>query len=173
MAIIFRVPDQRREQMPQTWSQLQLVKSQSHGASVMLEQSENTTIGRIARGSSARFAASVMDYGNIVAIVFIPLIIIWFAASMVVYAINRHHPNPKVGHYTQWAAYRFYGVTGFFTAVAIFIPGGGDLGSSIKYYLIAWALAALVIIPWSIIDLMRIHRDEWVDIVLTDGEQNT
>jgi hypothetical protein len=138
----------------------------------MLEQSEDTTIGRVARGSSARLAASIMDYGNIVVIILIPLVILWFGASMVVYAINRHHPNPKVGHYTQWAAYRFYGVTGFFTVVAFFIPGG-DLGNSIGYYLAAWAMAALVIIPWSILDLIRIHRDEWVDIVLNDGESNT
>ena len=138
----------------------------------MLERSEDTTIGRVARGSSARLAASIMDYGNIVVIIFIPLVILWFGASMVVYAINRHHPNPKVGHYTQWAAYRFYGVTGFFTVVAFFIPGG-DLGTSLGYYLAAWAMAALVIIPWSILDLIRIHRDEWVDIVLNDGESNT
>ena len=91
---------------------------------------------------------------------------------MVVYAMNRHHPNPKVGHYTQWAAYRFYGVAGFFTVVATFIPGG-ELGNSLTYYLIAWALAALVIIPWSIIDLVRIYRDEWVDIPLDDGVQGS
>ncbi len=134
----------------------------------MLEQSENTSIGRVARGSSARTAASLMDYGNIIVIIIIPLVIFWFGASMVVYAMNRHHPNPKVGHYTQWAAYRFYGVTGFFTVIATFFPGG-EMGSSLIYYLIAWALAAVVIIPWSIIDLIRIHRDEWVDIPLDDG----
>ena len=133
----------------------------------MLEQSQNTAIGRIARGSSARTAAAIMNYGNIITIVIIPLIIFWFGASMLVYAMNRHHPNPKVGHYTQWAAYRFYGVTGFFTAAAVFIPGSGW-----TYYLIAWALAALVIIPWSILDLMRIYRDEWVDIPLDNGDNN-
>ena len=35
---------------------------------------------------------------------------LWLGLSMLVYAMNRHHPNPKVGHYTQQAAYRFYGV---------------------------------------------------------------
>jgi hypothetical protein len=129
----------------------------------MLEQSENTSLGRVARGSSARLAASVMNYGNIVAMVFVPLIIIWFGASMVVYAMNRHHPNPKVGYYTQWAAYRFYGVTGLFVVAATFIPGGG-----IDYYLVAWALGAAIIIPWSILDLVRIRRDEWVDIPIED-----
>ena len=37
---------------------------------------------------------------------------------MLVYAMNRHHPNPKVGHYTQQAATRFYAVTGSMTMIA-------------------------------------------------------
>jgi len=39
----------------------------SSTASVMhiLESSENTAIGKIARGSSAKRAATVMNYGNI------------------------------------------------------------------------------------------------------------
>jgi hypothetical protein len=129
----------------------------------VLEQSENTVIGKVARGSSARTAATLMDYGNLLSIVFIPLVIFWFGASILVYAMNRHHPNPKVGHYTQQAAYRFYGVTGFFTVVATFIPS-----DDWSYYLLAWALAALIIIPWSIVDLARIYRDEWVDILINE-----
>ena len=127
----------------------------------MSEQSSSEP--KIVTGASARRTASVMDYGNIIAIIFVPLVIFWFGASMLVYAMNRHHPNPKVGHYTQWAAYRFYGVTGFFTAAATFIPGGGW-----DYYIIAWALAAAVIIPWSIWDLIKIRRDEWVDVVIEE-----
>jgi hypothetical protein len=72
--------------------------------------------------------------------------------------MNRHHPDEKVGHYTQQAAYRFYAITGFFVAAAAFIPGGGW-----GYYVIAWALAAVVLIPWSILDLIRIRRDQWDD----------
>lgn len=131
----------------------------------MFEKTEKTPTGRVARGSSARTAASLMDYGNIIAIVFVPLVIFWFGASMLVYAMNRHHPNPKVGHYTQKAAYRFYGVTGFFLAVAIFFPG-----TSWTPYLVSWALAAVILIPWSILDLIRIYRDEWVDVVIEEEE---
>jgi hypothetical protein len=86
---------------------------------------------------------------------------LWLGASMLAYAMNRHHPDPKVGHYTQQAAYRFYGVSGFFVAVATFIPGGGW-----NYYLAAWALAAAILIPWSIFDLIRIRRDRWNDLQL-------
>ncbi|HRZ23726.1 MAG TPA: hypothetical protein P5284_01575 [Candidatus Contendobacter sp.] len=130
----------------------------------MLEQSEETVIGKVARGSSAKRAASMMNYGNLIAILVpFPLLIFWFGASMLVYAMNRHHPNPKVGHYTQQAAYRFYGITGFFLVIAIFIPGGGWV-----WHLIAWIVAALILIPWSILDLRRIAREEWVDIPLDE-----
>lgn len=83
---------------------------------------------------------------------------------MLVYALNRHHPNPKVGYYTQRAATRFYAITGSLVVVATFIPGGGW-----HYYLVAWALAALIIIPWSIVDLVRIYKDEWVDVPIDNS----
>jgi hypothetical protein len=91
----------------------------------------------------------------------VPLGMLWLGLSILVYAMNRHHPNPRVGHYTQQAAYRFYAITGFFVAAATFIPGGGW-----NYYLAAWALGALVIIPWSILDLVRIRREHWEDLQL-------
>lgn len=111
-------------------------------------------------GRKARSAAAVFNYGNILAIIIpVPLGMLWLGLSMVVYAMNRHHPNPRVGHYTQQAAYRFYGIAGFFVAVATFIPGGG-----VSYYLVAWALAAAILIPWSIFDLIRIRRERWDDL---------
>ena len=111
-------------------------------------------------GRKARSAAAVFNYGNILAIILpVPLGMLWLGMSMLVYAMNRHHPNEKVGHYTQQAAYRFYAVTGFFVAAATFIPGGGW-----DYYLVAWALAALILIPWSIVDLVRIRNDDWQDM---------
>lgn len=104
----------------------------------------------------------LFNYGNILAILApIPLGMLWLGMSMLLYAMNRHHPNEKVGHYIQHAAYRFYAITGFFVAAAVFIPGGG-----LTYYLIAWAFAALVLIPWSIVDLVRIRRDTWPDMEL-------
>lgn len=121
---------------------------------------------RVIRARTARNAAAVFHYGNILAIMLpIPLGLLWLGASMVVYAMNRHHPNPRVGQSVQRGAYVFYGVTGFFTAAATFIPGGGW-----QYYLAAWALAALVIIPWSVAELIRIQRGSWEDVVLPGGE---
>jgi hypothetical protein len=116
-------------------------------------------------GRSARFAATLFNLGSIVAVAVPPLTLLWLGASMLVYAMNRHHPNPKVGYYTQQAAYRFYGVAGTVVIAAAFIPGGGW-----QYYLLAWAVAAAIIIPWSVWDLVRIFRDDWQDVQIEEYE---
>ncbi len=109
---------------------------------------------------SCRFAASLFNYGNMIAVLVpLPLGLLWLAASMVIYAMNRHHPNERVGHYTQQAAYRIYGVTGLIVAAAMFIPKNG-----LYYYLGIWVLSILIIVPLSIRDLLRIRRDDWCDM---------
>ncbi|MBI1423609.1 MAG: hypothetical protein GC149_09105 [Gammaproteobacteria bacterium] len=109
-------------------------------------------------GASARRSAALFNYGNLIATLMpLPLGIFWLGASMVVYAMNRHHPNPRVGYYTQWAAYRFYGVVGFVVAEATFYTKG------LHVWLITWAVMALILIPWTLYDLLRIYREEWQD----------
>ena len=108
---------------------------------------------------SCRFAAALFNYGNIITVLLPPVGMLWLAASMAIYALNRHHPNEKVGHYTQQAAYRIYGVTGLIVAAAIFIPKNG-----LYYYLGIWAVSILIILPLSIRDLLRIRKDEWCDV---------
>ncbi|HKK06892.1 MAG TPA: hypothetical protein VKA50_13705 [Gammaproteobacteria bacterium] len=130
---------------------------------VMTEPPVPPDAARVVSARSARFAARVFNYGNIVAmIVPVPLGILWLGASMLVYALNRHNPNPRVGHYTQQAAYRLYGVMGFIIVVATFF------GTNVTYWLITWAISALVLIPWSIIDLRRINNEDWQDTLLEE-----
>lgn len=125
----------------------------------MSTDADNNNI-HIASGRSAQKAAATFNYGNIAGVVLpIPLGLLWLGASMIIYAMNRHHPNERVGHYTQQAAYRFYGVTGFFVVAATFIPRGDW-----AWYLASWVAAMVVLIPWSIIDLARIRREQWHDI---------
>ncbi|MGB9671486.1 MAG: hypothetical protein ACP5OY_04045 [Halothiobacillaceae bacterium] len=145
----------------------------------MHEQHPNhSTGGEILPAANQRRAASWFNYGNLIVIILagIPLllagsasgrtmifataaaiipIIFWFGGSMLLYALNKHHPNPKVGHYTQWAAYRFYAITGSLVVIGAFFP------ADIRYYQAFWAVAATILIPWSIIDLRRIQRDDW------------
>ncbi len=118
-------------------------------------------ITKIVTGESAKATAKLFNYGNIVAILLPPLGMLWMGLSMLVYAMNRHHPNEKVGHYTQQAAYRLYALFGLLIPVATFFPGKGLI-----YYLITWAVFAAVLIPWSIIDIRRINRDSWEDVVI-------
>ncbi len=143
-----------------------------------MNQEDDSTPRPILSAASQRRAASLFNYINLIVIILagIPLLlasntsgmtmilataaaiiplILWFGASMLLYALNKHHPNPKVGHYTQWAAYRFYAITGSLVVIGIFFP------SDIRYYQAFWALAALILIPWSILDLRRIQRDTW------------
>lgn len=116
-------------------------------------------------GKSAQRAATWFNYGNIVAVLIpLPLFIFWTGMSMLIYALNRHHPNPKVGYYTQQAAYRFYAIAGAAVAAAIFATG-------LTYYLVVWIIAAIVLIPWSIYDLYRIKHDTWEDSFTEPPEQ--
>jgi len=120
---------------------------------------------RVVPAKSARGAAKLFNYGNIIAVLVpFPLLILWFGASMFFYALNRHHPNAKVGHYTQQAAYRFYGLIGLLIPVGTYFP------AELDYFLAYWAITAAIIIPWSVIDLVRIHRDHWEDTVIDDKE---
>lgn len=126
----------------------------------------STSATHLVTGRRARGAAALFNYGNMIAILLpVPLGILWVGVSMLIYAMNRHHPNEKVGHYTQQAAYRFYAISGSFVAVATFIPGKG-----LTYYLIAWAVAALILIPWSILDLIKIAKDDWQDMEIVIEE---
>lgn len=129
--------------------------------------SDNASIhaGEVLSGAKARSAAGHMDIGNIVAMLIpVPVGMLWFGLSMLVYAIHRHHPNAKVGHYTQWAAYRFYGVVGALVPIATFYEK-----SSLQMWLITWGICAALIIPSSIWALIKIRRDTWEDTILPAG----
>lgn len=120
---------------------------------------------RVVSARSARAAASLFNYMNILAVLIpFPLAVFWMGGSMFVYAMNRHSPNPRVGYYTQQAAYRLYGVGGAIVPVAAYF------GPQLSYWLATWAVAALIIIPWSILDLVRIRRERWEDVAYEEEE---
>jgi hypothetical protein len=114
-------------------------------------------------GRSSRFAAMQMDLGNMISMLLPPLPLLWFGGSMLVYALHRHHPNPRVGYYTQRAAYRFYAVMGAIIPIGTFFPGRG-----IMPWLVAWAIGLAVIIPWSLWSIARIRREYWPDIAVPE-----
>ncbi len=120
---------------------------------------------RIIPAAAVRRAAMHMDIGNIVSMLLPPLPLLWFGASMLVYALHRHHPDPRVGEYTRWAGYRFYAVMGLIIPVGTFFPGDAKVA-----WLVAWIVGILVIVPWSVWSLLRARREEWHDIVLPPAD---
>lgn len=147
--------------------------------------SEQSLQQKIIAATSARKSASLFNWGNILAILpgliavamvgtestdrmaiivmFIMMIvpnILWFAASIVIYIIARHHPNERVGHYTQQAAYRYYAIIG------VIVVAGTFYGTEVKLWLITWIITALILVPWSIFDLVKIRKENWQDVTI-------
>ncbi len=79
---------------------------------------------------------------------------------MFVYAMYRHHPNARVGYYTQLAAYNYYGLAGVLSVVMLFAPG--DFFS--KYGWMLWLACILLLIPLSIREIIKINKEEWHDV---------
>jgi len=116
---------------------------------------------KIVPADQSRKSAKVFNYGNIISVLIpFPVFIFWFGASMFVYALHRHHPNPRVGYYTQRAAYYYYALAGMMVPVLTFAPGDFFL----KYGWMLWAGSALVLIPLSIREIMRINKEDWQDV---------
>ncbi|MGD8785267.1 MAG: hypothetical protein PVG75_12565 [Thioalkalispiraceae bacterium] len=129
----------------------------------------NDQSSRVISAVASRRSAAIFNYGNLLAILIpMPIGVLWFAASIAVYIMFRHHPNPKVGHYTQWAAYRFYGLVGLVVVVATFY------GTSLQAWLLTWAAVAIILIPWTLFDLYLIFRkEEWQDMVVPVEDEET
>lgn len=153
-------------------------------------ESEITNPGQSISAASARKMARLFNFGNIAAVlpglVIAPVImlgeperitlifmfilmvvppILWFGISMAVYTIARHHPNERVGYYTQQAAYRFYGAFG------IVIPVGTFYGTQWQLWIITGTVVALIIIPWSFRDLWKINKEQWHDTEMEEEQQ--
>lgn len=90
--------------------------------------------------------------------------ILWFGLSIMIYIIVRHHPNNQVGHFTQQAAYRYYGMIG------IVIPVGTFFGTDWNLWILTGGIVALVLIPWTIWDLIKIEQYDWQETTIMTEE---
>lgn len=110
---------------------------------------------------SSRKTAKIFHYGNILAVLIpFPLFILWFGASMFVYAMLRHHPNSRVGYYTQIGAYCYYGLAGLLVPILTFAPG--DFFTN--YWWLIWIMCMALLIPLSIWQILKINRENWQDV---------
>lgn len=111
--------------------------------------------------SQQRLSARIFNLASMAASAIPPLLMIWIAASIFVYASVAHHPNPRVVHYNRVAGYRFYGVAG---AMVVFGQPIYGLFGNWHGLLAVWAIIAVVVIPLGIRDLVRVQRENWQDI---------
>lgn len=101
----------------------------------------------------------MFSFGNLAAVSFPPFFVLWFGASILIYAIYRHHPNKRVGFYTQRAAYYYYGLAGLLVPILTFAPNG-----FIKmYWPWLWVICALVMVVLSVLLLRKINSETWED----------
>lgn len=118
----------------------------------------------VIKAEDARKTAKIFYYGNILSVLIpFPVFILWFGASMFVYAMFRHHPNPRVGYYTQIGAYHYYGLAGALVPILTFAPG--DFFKN--WWWVLWIFCAAILLPLSIRQIMRINRDGWSDTTKT------
>lgn len=127
---------------------------------------------QVITASQSRLAAQAFNIGSIVAVLIFPLLMLWIALSIFVYASNAHHPNPRVTTYNRWAGYRFYGVAGFL------VPFGSPIYEIFGNWhglLALWTILFIVVVPWGIWSVVKAYRDEWSEMVVdtspTDGVQ--
>jgi len=116
----------------------------------------------IVTAASARKTAKLFYYGNLLAVIIpFPVFILWFGAGILVYAMLRHHPNPRVGYYTQIATYHYYGLAGGLVPILTFAPGD----FFVNWWWALWLTCVVVLVPLSILQLLRINREAWQDTV--------
>lgn len=117
-------------------------------------------VNKIEPAERSRKSARMFTYGNLAAVTFPPLFVLWFGASILVYAIYRHHPNKRVGYYTQKAAYYYYGLAGSLVPLFTFAPNG-----FIKtYWPWIWGICAVIMLVLSVSLLRKINSENWQDI---------
>jgi len=93
----------------------------------------------------------------------LPPVMIWFGASIFVYASIAHHPNPRTTHYNKWAGYRFYGVMG---SLMVFGPAIYGLFDGWMGLMLVLGLAVVIIVPWALWDIYRAAREPWADMMI-------
>lgn len=117
-------------------------------------------IDKVEPAEQSKKAARMFTFGNIAAVSFPPFFVLWFGASILVYAIYRHHPNKRVGYYTQRAAYFYYALAGSLVPILTFAPNGFIRA----YWPWLWGICALVMVVLSVLLLRQINSETWQDI---------
>lgn len=127
---------------------------------------------KVLSASSQKKSAQIFNLLSVIAIILMPifpLLLIWIAASIVVYSANIYHPNPLVRRYTKYAGYRFYGFTGASLASMLF---SGVLmkiaGDALTLMVSIWGLGILIVVPMGIWSLYKADRERWKEMLIEE-----
>lgn len=127
---------------------------------------------RTISATSQKRAAQQFNFCSVISIILMPvfpLLLIWIAASIVVYSSNIYHPSPRVRAYTKWAGYRFYGLTGLMLASMLFSGLLMRLAGGAKPLLLGlWIVGFLIVAPMGLYALIKADKDNWQDITVED-----
>lgn len=122
---------------------------------------------KIISAAHCRRSAQIFIIGSMLAVVIPPLIMVWIAASIFVYASVAHHPDIRVREFQRLAGYRFYGLVGSLVVVLNFSSEmKAWLGGGMNLLLTVWAVSLLLVVPLGIWDLIRISRENWQDMTV-------
>lgn len=117
--------------------------------------------------AQSRRSAQLFIIGSMISVLLPPLIMVWIAISIFVYASVAHHPDHRVREYQRWAGYRFYGIAGTLVVILNFAgPLKALLGGTSNMLVTIWAVSLLVVVPLGIRDLIRISRENWQDMMV-------
>ncbi len=127
---------------------------------------------KIITAKSQMRAAQSFSFFSIISVLVPPVILIWIAASIFVYAAVANHPNPRVVSFLTHSGYRFYGLVGGLVAVLNFSPQLAKwAGGGMQLVLIIWVIAFLVVVPLGVRDILSAKNEPWKDFTLeTDDE---
>jgi hypothetical protein len=127
---------------------------------------------KVLSASSQKKSAQIFNLLSVIAIILMPifpLLLIWIAASIVVYSANIYHPNPLVRRYTKYAGYRFYGFTGASLASMLF---SGVLmkiaGDALTLMVSIWGLGILIVVPMGVWSLYKADRERWKEMLIEE-----
>jgi hypothetical protein len=125
---------------------------------------------QILTAASQQRAAQIFNVLSMIAVILMPafpILLIWGAASIMVYAASAHHPNPVVREYIRFAGYRFYGLAGTLLVLLTFSNElKRFLGGALHMWLAVWILSFLVVVPLGLRDIWRASRENWHDMAL-------
>lgn len=122
---------------------------------------------KLISAAHCRRSAQIFIIGSMLAVVIPPLIMVWIAASIFVYASVAHHPDMRVREFQRQAGYRFYGLVGSLVVVLNFSSEmKAWLGGGMNLLLTVWAVSLLLVVPLGIWDLIRISRENWQDMTV-------